>query len=304
MTIVEIIAAAREDFLDDNEAPFLWSDALLERYANESEREACRRASLLFDKTTANDSDSVPLTLIQLVAGTTEYSISQKILWILDCIPSTISRSIEKKTEGWLNELYPNWRTAEGDPRYFMEEKGKLTIVPIPVANEIQSVSGITRVGTTATVILGGHGYTTGKYAVHAGADQSEYNITAVITRIDDDSYSYTVSGTPATATGTITSTLVDVLALEVQRLPLDDMTVAPVTSPEIAEENHFGLIDYMCHLAYLKQDAETEDLDRSDKYEVRFTRKFGPQISAITENHRRRVPRNKSIRAKEFGFS
>ncbi len=307
MTIVEIIAAAREDFLDDAVVPYLWSDALLERYANEAEKEACRRASLLIDKTNANDSEGSPLPLasLQLVAGTTEYTISKKILRILRCVPSTISRSIDKKTEGWLDEIYPNWRTDDGDPLYFLEEKNKLTVVPIPVVNIAQSVSSITRSGSTATVILGGHGFTTGKTVAHADLDQAEYNVTAGITRIDDDSYSYTVSGTPATpATGTGTATLVDVLSLEVVRLPLADMTIVGAESPEIPEEYHLDLDDYMCHLAYLKQDAETEDIVRSDKYETRFAAKFGPKISAITESNRRRRPRNKGLRAKEFGFA
>lgn len=70
-----------------------------------------------------------------------------------------------------------------------------------------QSVTGITRVSTTATVDLTAHGYATGQTIRHAGADQSEYNIDAIITVVDDDTYTYEVTGAPATpATGTITA--------------------------------------------------------------------------------------------------
>lgn len=65
----------------------------------------------------------------------------------------------------------------------------------------------ITRSGSTATVTHTAHGYATGQKVVISGANQGEYNGVFTITRIDANSYSYTVSGTPATpATGTITS--------------------------------------------------------------------------------------------------
>ena len=77
MTLTEIIQSAREDFLDDAVTPYLWSDIVLARYANEAEKEACRRASLLSDKTTAQDGDSVPLCSLTLVPGTAKYTISK-----------------------------------------------------------------------------------------------------------------------------------------------------------------------------------------------------------------------------------
>ena len=227
MTGAEIIAATREDYLDDAVAPFLWSNAVLERYLNRAEQEASRRLNLIVDKTTATDSVSLPLCSLNVVAETSVYTISKKILRIINCIPSWNSVAIKQVTEGWLDEIYPNWRTDTGNPIYFLVDKGEITLVPTPVANETKSVSGITRVGTTATVILASHGYTTGKSIAHAGADQAEYNITAVITKIDANSYSYTVSGAPATpATGTITATLMDTITLEVSRLPVADMAV------------------------------------------------------------------------------
>lgn len=76
------------------------------------------------------------------------------------------------------------------------------------------SVSSITRSGTTATVIQTAHGYLTGDYARISGANETDYNLEikngarpVPITVIDANSYTYTVSGSPATpATGTITA--------------------------------------------------------------------------------------------------
>jgi hypothetical protein len=67
----------------------------------------------------------------------------------------------------------------------------------------------ITRSGSTATVSHTAHGMATGDYVViDKTVDQVEYSGIHQITKIDDNSYSYTVSGVPATpATGTIKAT-------------------------------------------------------------------------------------------------
>lgn len=66
----------------------------------------------------------------------------------------------------------------------------------------------ITRVTTTATVSHTAHGLATGQYVIIRKADQQEYNGVFTITKIDANSYSFTVSGTPVTpATGTIKAT-------------------------------------------------------------------------------------------------
>jgi hypothetical protein len=73
-----------------------------------------------------------------------------------------------------------------------------------------QETVTITRSVATATVSHTGHGLETNDYVAIDGADQPEYNGVKLITRIDANSYSYSVSGSPATpATGTITSTFV-----------------------------------------------------------------------------------------------
>lgn len=71
---------------------------------------------------------------------------------------------------------------------------------PIPFE---ESVS-ITRSGTTATVTHAAHGFSTNQKVLIRGADQSEYNGVKQITVSGADTYTFTVSGSPATpATGT-----------------------------------------------------------------------------------------------------
>ncbi len=70
------------------------------------------------------------------------------------------------------------------------------------------NVSSITRSGTTATVTTAtAHGFSTGDVALIAGAAETEYNGEFVVTVTGGTSFTYDVSGSPATpATGTITS--------------------------------------------------------------------------------------------------
>lgn len=72
----------------------------------------------------------------------------------------------------------------------------------------MQNAVTITRSVTTATVTHNAHGMATNDYVQIKGADQIDYNGVFQITKIDANSYSYTVANSPATpATGTIKAT-------------------------------------------------------------------------------------------------
>jgi len=74
-----------------------------------------------------------------------------------------------------------------------------------------QTVTSLTRDGSTATVILANHGYTTGNLVQISGAEQAAYNGSFVITKVDDDTFTYTVSGSPTSpATWTIKAKRLD----------------------------------------------------------------------------------------------
>lgn len=68
-----------------------------------------------------------------------------------------------------------------------------------------KSVTSITLSGTTATVTCVSHGLTTGDSRTISGAVQTEYNGLQLVTVTDANTFTFTVTGTPATpATGTI----------------------------------------------------------------------------------------------------
>jgi hypothetical protein len=67
------------------------------------------------------------------------------------------------------------------------------------------SVTSITRASTTATVTATAHGFTTGDQVNIRGAAETDYNGDFIVTVTDANTFTYTVSGGPATpATGTI----------------------------------------------------------------------------------------------------
>lgn len=67
----------------------------------------------------------------------------------------------------------------------------------------------ITRSGSVATATRNGHGFRTYDWVTIAGADQTEYNGMKLVTGYDANTFTFAVTGTPASpATGTITSAL------------------------------------------------------------------------------------------------
>lgn len=67
---------------------------------------------------------------------------------------------------------------------------------------------------------------------------------------------------------------------LEVYRLPLVDMA-NDNDVPEINGIHHIHLVKWVKHRAYERQDADTQDLQKSAKFESQFTDMFGERPSA-----------------------
>ena len=93
----------------------------------------------------------------------------------------------------------------------FIKTRKKIHLASTSLSSELAvgspaSVTGITRVGQIATATAGGsHGLANGDIVKITGADQSAYNITAVVENITGTEFDYTVIGSPVTpATGTM----------------------------------------------------------------------------------------------------
>lgn len=110
-----------------------------------------------------------------------------------------------------LNDIVEVWQTDER--AFYSENDVAFTITTgtgqYAVGDATVSITSITRSGTTATATCATkHGLETGNKATVAGAAQTDYNITAVVTVTSPFIFTYTVANSPATpATGTLTFT-------------------------------------------------------------------------------------------------
>lgn len=89
-----------------------------------------------------------------------------------------------------------------------------------------------------------------------------------------------------------------DTLRLIVYRYPINslswDSTTADKITPEIPERHHYYMIYYAAYLAYLKDEANTADLDRAEYFLNKFEEEYGPKESVYSETKkRRRLPVN-----------
>lgn len=157
MTGKELIAHLRESVLDDTKLPYLWLDTELIRLLNYAEVQACRRAHLIVDATTALDSGTAatastagqrPLCSIPIIANQAVYELSPKVLQVkrvqLQSMAYEIPCSPVRYPE--LNEIIPDWFGTAGTvsssgsggyPDRFLNEPGNtITFIKAPSAND------------------------------------------------------------------------------------------------------------------------------------------------------------------------
>ena len=83
----------------------------------------------------------------------------------------------------------------------------------------------------------------------------------------------------------------------------MENLTVITLsTSPDIDAKYHENLMDWAAHLAYMKTDSETLNLNLAKIYEQKFETSFGPLISARGEELRNTMLNGQRMRARPFG--
>lgn len=80
-----------------------------------------------------------------------------------------------------------------------------------------------------------------------------------------------------------------DTVNLHIYRLPLTHITDDSHLMGDIKEDHHTYLLDWMKHLAYKKQDAETFDKSKSDESEATFV-KYCAQAKAEWERYKHKT--------------
>lgn len=113
--------------------------------------------------------------------------------------------------------------------------------------------------------------------------------------------YPYAFANQPNdTITFVLAPSVADTARLVVSRLPLISFTLQ--TQPEIPEMYHEGLLDWAAHLAYMKPDSDTLNLELAAFYEAKFTRQFGPLPDAYSEKMRKTLLQQQRMRPRVFG--
>lgn len=168
---------------------------------------------------------------------------------------------------------------------------------PAAVETVALLVTSITRSGTTATVTLPTpHRLATGMSMTVSGAVQTAYNGTFAVTVTGANTYTYQVSGAPATpATGTITETS-DFASLEIQAT-----TTGPATNMEAGATLNVNLPN-LASLAYVQFGAVSggTDIELDDDYRDRIIESRSNISGVFTEDQikiaARTVPGNTRV--------
>jgi hypothetical protein len=288
MTGQELVNDMRESKLDDVSPPYLWSDPELLRFLNYAEVQACRRAHLLIDATTANDSGTAatagtagqkPLCTLTIAAGQATYNLSPKILQVRRCQLRSMSypllgpvtyEELDERLSGW-------WGTA---------------------GTVITSGTG----GATTNAWTAGEAYTAGTSVAHGTHATAGTYATAgtIITATLGGLPMYFLNEPTNTITFVQAPSADDTAQLIVSRIPLVSFTLS--TSPEIEEKYHEGLMDWAAHLAFRKPDSDTLNLNLAKMYEDMFVRSFGTLPDAYSEKMRKTLSMQGRMRPREWG--
>ena len=373
MTGQELVTHLRESILDDATIPYLWSDTELMRYLNYAEVQACRRAHLLIDSTTANDSGTAgtagtlgqkPLCSLTLVASQATYNLSPKILSIKRCQLKSMTYpltgpvsydELDDQMSGWLgtagtvignedgvkatgtivtdgaanltaNETvtvgtngYTFVATLSAENHIFIGTSGRDTLLHLmnainsggtasssyqcSAAHPTVSASITTVAGTAGTLALTARLFGTAGNGIALAENTATLTVSgAYMTAGVDNSGvpTYFMNEPPNTITFVLAPSSITTAMMVVSRIPLMPFTLQ--TSPEIEEKYHEGLCNWVAHLAFMKPDSETINLNLAKFYEGRFDALFGLLPTALAERWRKTLSMKQRMRSREFG--
>lgn len=125
MNAAEFIVEFRR-VMDDTAAGYLWQDEEIIRYLNSAVEEACERALLLEDRTTA------ACCLIDVEAGESTYPLHPSVIKVKRI--ALAGCPLEHTSEEALDCQAPGWETRSGLPRaFFIVGEHQLRVVPTPI---------------------------------------------------------------------------------------------------------------------------------------------------------------------------
>jgi hypothetical protein len=138
MNLKDLIDAARDD-LDDTAAPYLFSKARLTRYANEAEREACRRSRLITDSTTPE------ICRLTVSAGNEIVTLDERVIYVKKAKLASCSVKLAKVTVLQADNEMPGWEDDEGEVVAWLPDyqSGAMRLYLIPTAADVLDLTVI-----------------------------------------------------------------------------------------------------------------------------------------------------------------
>lgn len=129
MKLRELIEIFRHE-LDDAAEPFLWTEEELIEYANDAENEACRRARLIIDSTTA------AICAITVIANTAKYALDNRVIFVRRVKLASRSLPLQRASFRDLDEETPGWDAHTGTVMAFITDldSGKVRLYRTPTA--------------------------------------------------------------------------------------------------------------------------------------------------------------------------
>lgn len=119
LTLLQLRTLFRQE-ADDANSPYLWSDAELNDYANDAQNEACRRARLLVDSTTAA---ICQYTVASSGSGSYLIALDSRVLFVRRARLASRTVPLARMFLSDIEEQVPNWEAATaGQPDRYIPD--------------------------------------------------------------------------------------------------------------------------------------------------------------------------------------
>lgn len=257
MTTTELLAIFRAE-VDDLEATYLWSDALVYGYIDDAQKQFCRETYGI------EDARSFRLAIKPTVEW---YTIEPRILKVRSAIDPATGYDIPLVAYEKMRVHGLSFDGAFGAPVALITgmEKNKLRVTPIPTASPTRG----SRANSTAYAV---------NDTVTLTADDSRlhlYKCTTLGTSAATQSTNYNGASGEVVTDGTAVFTeqtpyvaATSYIELHTFRLPSE---VVSGDDFEIDEQHHRNLLLWVKHRAYDVQDSEVYDKQKSATFKARF---------------------------------
>lgn len=134
MTLDELIVAFRSESFDGEE-PYLWSDEEIASYLSDAEREACLRARLIYDESSAD---------VAILAVNSEQSwieLHPVVLRVVRAILESGRCPLAQTDPSELDRMFHGWEAEIGTPRRYFVAGSRLRLIPSPAAADTLHLS-------------------------------------------------------------------------------------------------------------------------------------------------------------------